>query len=567
MKLKKLVWSLAAAFGIAGATAASAEEVSAEQVQALLQRLEQAEREIRDLKSAAPAPAAENPFRTLRSSSGPPASFNATAFQQEASPSDQGVADQALRIAPEGQGAAEAERRQADFDARLLDLEKRWSSLDGDERIDAITDEFEDFGDRIKDLEQEQIDFVKRGTSRATAQLFGRLHADYLAYPVSDEGANQYENGDPAVSAQDRFTFRRLRIGVKGDIRDNMFYKLETEFADPNDFEFRDLYAGWRDVPFFQSIVLGNHKRPYGLDHLNSSRYNVFIGRPYVIEAFNEDARRLGISSNGVSEDLGWNWRYGVWNLERIQDDGTYNGDAYQMQVAGRLARTYWYDEASGGRGYGHWAISGTVADPDETGGPLNRNEARFRTRPEARTTSRWLNTGRIPDVERFSILGLEHVLNIGAFQWTSEIQGNWVERNDGSDDAFFWGGYTYVSYFLTGEHMPWSRDSGTLGRPKPFENFFWVDTCDGCRGGGKGAWQVAARLSHLDVNDADILGGEGTSLTLGLNWYYNTNASLQFNYIWGYIDDASIVDSDYVPGNAADSDYQLATARFRLDF
>ncbi len=322
-----------------------------------------------------------------------------------------------------------------------------------------------------------------------------------------------------------------------------MYYKMETEFANVNDFEIRDTYFGFRNLPFLQSLTIGNQKRPFGLDHLNSSRYNVFIARPDVVEAFNEDARRLGIASYGVSDDLRYNWRYGVWNLERIQDDGIYIGDSYQLQAAGRLATTYWWDEPSEGRGYGHFAVSGAVADPDETGGPQNNNEARFRTRPEARTAKRWLNTGRIDDVERFDILGLEHVFNYGALQWTSEVQGLWNNRNDGSEDADFWGGYTYVSYFLTGEHLPWSRESGTLGRVKPHENFFLVNACDGERGGGWGAWQVAARYSHIDLNDADVFGGESDSVTLGLNWYWNQNANMQFNYVIGRINDSAVVD------------------------
>ena len=547
-----------AVFGSAaiGTTAASADEPVSADVQALIERLERAEAEIQTLRSQV------NPPARVRLSEGAGSPYTPV-YYQEASPTDQGVADQALRTAPEGRAAAERREFDDQLDTRLRELEDRWSKLESGERFDALSEEFENFADRIDDLEEGQLGRVRRGTSNATAQLFGRLHGDWVAFPDADPAIDVFEGEDP----QDRFVLRRARIGVKGDIRDNMFYKLETEFANPNNFEFRDLYFGFRDVPVFQSVVIGNHKRPYGLDHLNSSRYNVFIGRPFVIESFNEDARRLGVSANGVSEDLGWNWRYGVWNLERIQDDGNYTGDAYQGQIAGRLARTYWWDEASDGRGYGHWAIAGTVADPDETGGPQNANEARFRTRPEARTRDRWLNTGRIADVERFSILGFEHVLNYGAFQWTSEIQGNWANRNDGSDDTFFWGGYTYVSYFLTGEHMPWSRDSGTLGRPKPLENFFWVDTCDGCRGGGLGAWQVAARYSYLDMNDADVFGGVGRSLTLGLNWYWNTNASMQFNYIFGDITNAAVANSAGNSGTPLTGEYEIATVRMRIDF
>ena len=72
-----------------------------------------------------------------------------------------------------------------------------------------------------------------------------------------------------------------------------MNYKIEMEFAGGNKSEFRDAYLGWKNLPKIGKLQLGNQKRPYGLDHLNSSRYNVFLERPFVIESFNQDARRL----------------------------------------------------------------------------------------------------------------------------------------------------------------------------------------------------------------------------------------------------------------------------------
>ena len=568
----------------APAAALAEAAVSAADFASLVERLDWAEAEVRTLRTRldAPAPFAGPSFTeplaepsVARESAAQPSPFRVAPFRQsedggeltsaplfrpiarqvDNAPTDQGVADQALRTrVDENDAAAEG------FDTRLRSLE---DLFDNQEKADALTDRFETLTDRLDGVEGGLSEFVTRGTSNSTVELFGRLHADYYAFPNADAAAARFEGENP----QDRFLFRRLRIGVKGDVRTNMFYKMETEFASVNDFEIRDVYFGFRDLPVIQTLTIGNQKRPYGLDHLNSSRYNVFIARPNVIEAFNEDTRRLGIASYGVSEDLRYNWRYGVWNLERIQDDGIYIGDAYQLQAAGRLATTYWWDEVSDGRGYGHFAISGTVADPDETGGPQNNNEARFRTRPEARTGNRWLNTGRIDDVERFRLLGLEHVINYGPVQWVSEVQGLWNNRNDGSEDADFWGAYTYVSYFLTGEHMPWSRESGTLGRIKPHEDFFLVDTCDGGVGGGWGAWQIAARYSYLDLNDADIFGGEADSLTLGLNWYWNDNAGMQFNYVRGNIRDSAVVDGVGGAGVPIDSRYDILGMRFRLDF
>ena len=181
-----------------------------------------------------------------------------------------------------------------------------------------------------------------------------------------------------------------------------------------------------------QTLLIGNQKRPYGLDHLNSSRYNVFLERPFIIESFNEDARRIGVASYGVSDDQSWNWRYGVYNMEKAHPDGQYVGDHYQLEVAGRLANTAWYDECTDGRSYMHWAVSGTIAHPDGTGGPTNSNESRFHTRPEARTSRRWLNTGRIAGANTYGLLGLEGVVNLGPTQVVAEWQNIRLDRTTG---------------------------------------------------------------------------------------------------------------------------------------
>lgn len=536
----------AALFGVVsvGAVTGQADEptpaYTSEQINAILERLEKAEAEIAEIREEEAATQSIYAPDPSVFAAGPSTPIP-VAFDDETEP----TADEAVL-------------------ERLAALEEHWESLDYDalsERLDGYDDEF----DSIAKFHKSGV--VIPGTSNTTMKLSGRIHLDYWTYPNDDAGANTFENGNPATSVQDRFTFRRIRLGAGGDIKDNMFYKFETEFADPNDFEFRDVYFGFKDVPYLNTVIIGNHKRPFGLDHLNSSRYNIFIERPFVIESFNEDARRLGISSNGVSDDEAWNWRFGVWNLERIQDDGQFYGDEYQLQVAGRLANTYWWDECSGGRGYAHWAISGSVANPDDNGGPRNNNEARFRTRPESRSASRWLNTGRIANMRHFEILGLEHVYNYGPLQWVSELQGLWGSRDAGSQDVFFYGGYTYVSYFLTGEHMPWDRKTGTLGRIKPYENYFHVRNCDGCSDKGWGAWQVAARYSYLDMNDADIFGGIGESITLSLVWYMNQTASLQFNYIHGMINNAAVNNGAGGTGVPLDSNYDILGARFRVDF
>ena len=466
--------------------------------------------------------------------------------------------------------AAPAEEASHDATGDDTESEDTESQDDKDPKTETdLADRFKELDKRFEALE-ESIDevaetagnnsIVVSGSSKSTMKVSGRVHLDAWGFD-SDGGKEQaaLQGFNDGLEPQNRLGFRRLRFGVKGKVNDNMIYKIELELASGNDSEFRDAYLGWTNLPVLQQVLLGNQKRPYGLDHLNSSRFNVFIERPYVIEGFNQDARRLGVQSYGVSEDLAWNWRYGVFNQRNLQGLGNYVDDHLQLEIAGRLANTIWYDEISGGRGYAHWGVSGTHAD--STDDTVNGNEARFRTRPEARSSNRWLNTGRIAGADHYEMLGFEGVVNVGAVQVVGEYQSTWVSRDAGFEDTRFDGGYVYASYFLTGEHMPWNRKSGTVGRIVPFQNFWIVDRCDGCRDAGWGAWQVAARYSVADFSDQEILGGEGESMTLGLNWYWNPNARMQFNYIHGKISNRDV---GLGPQTA---DYDIYGARFMIDF
>ena len=167
---------------------------------------------------------------------------------------------------------------------------------------------------------------------------------------------------------------------------------------------------------------------------------------------------------------------------------------------------------------------------------------------------------------QAFQILGLESVFNVGSWQITGEFMNLWLQRsNEVGSDLFLHGGYVFVSYFLTGEHLPWNRQLGILGRVQPLEDFFLVSTCRNQAGFGRGAWQVALRLSYADLTDANILGGIGQSATLALNWYWNAHSRLQFNYTVGRIDDRFVANA---PDEGVESgDYQLLGMRFMIDF
>jgi phosphate-selective porin OprO/OprP len=44
--------------------------------------------------------------------------------------------------------------------------------------------------------------------------------------------------------------------------------------------------------------------------------------------------------------------------------------------------------------------------------------------------------------------------------------------------------------------------------------------------------WQLGLRVDGANLNDGAIKGGQGTNLTLGVNWYWRSNAKFMLNYV-----------------------------------
>jgi len=425
--------------------------------------------------------------------------------------------------------------------------------------------DFTGMSERIKALEKAQkaeSDAAKKKKAddalKPTWKIAARIHTDFVAFPDVDPAVGLLEDADG--SPNDRVLFRRVRLGVGGEIPDNMVYKLDIDFNQPQTPQFKDVYFGWTELPLLHTVLVGMQKRPYGLDHLNSSNANIFMERPVVIEAFNQDARRWGITSNGVSENERFNWRYGGFmsrDLQTLGTDLTSLNESYQAEFAGRMASTFWYDEASGGRYYGHAAVAGRWGNAD--GLDPASNVANFQSRPEIRTNDRWINTGAIAGADGYGLLAFENLINWGSLSVTSEYQTSSVSRGALSD-LQFWGAYTQIGWVVTGEHHGWDRKTGTLKPLQPFENFWIVDRARGGRSAGWGALEVAARFSYADFTDGPIYGGESAIATLGLQWFWNANCRMQANYLIGNMDQRFNNNNLAQPRNG---DYEVAGIRW----
>ena len=105
-----------------------------------------------------------------------------------------------------------------------------------------------------------------------------------------------------------------------------------------------------------------------------------------------------------------------------------------------------------------------------------------------------------------------------------------------------FNGGYVQVAYTLTGENRAYDKKSGCLSRyyfgtQGPYENAFVVRDEAGGFCWGRGAWEVAARYTYTDLNsgvgNTAVQGGIMDGFGIALNWYLNTNLTVNTEWIW----------------------------------
>ena len=101
--------------------------------------------------------------------------------------------------------------------------------------------------------------------------------------------------------------------------------------------------------------------------------------------------------------------------------------------------------------------------------------------------------------------------------------------------DPTFGAYYAQASWLLTGESRRYDMASAAFQSPRPAKPF--------TAAGGLGAWELALRYSHVDLNYHEglpgtaafadtVRGGEQSIWTFGINWYINTNLRLLFNYL-----------------------------------
>ncbi len=306
--------------------------------------------------------------------------------------------------------------------------------------------------------------------------------------------------------------FRRARLYISGTTYDRIIFKAQYDFAG-GDADFKDMFIGLKKLPVVDWLKVGHFKEPFSLEELTSSKYITFMERS-LPNAF-VPGRNTGIAVHSAALNDRLTWTVGAFlDTNGYGDEG---GTRNSFAVTGRVTGLPWY----GGKDkLLHLGLAYSYRDAvDDT--------VSFDASPEAHLAPDFVDTGDIA-ADWGNRVGLEAAYVNGPFSLQGEYISTAVDAT-GAPDPDFSGYYAYASYFLTGEHRPYSpKKLFKFGRVKPNVNF---------GKGGMGAWELGVRFSHLDLDDEAVTGGEVDDITLGLNWYLNPNMRSMLNYIRSDLD------------------------------
>ena len=307
----------------------------------------------------------------------------------------------------------------------------------------------------------------------------------------------------------------QARLTLLGWFFDKGMFKLQLEFAEQ--FQIKDSWFQFNPLPYVGEITLGNMKEPFSLDNLISSAHQTFMTTALPVLAFSP-GRNIGFKAHNTGLDGHMTWAVGgFWNTGSYSDFAGAK-DAFSnsigFDITGRV--TYLPENDHGGANLTHLGLSLSLQS--------YTSEVQVRAVPETALIDSYFADTGLFQPERAAVLALEF----------AQVRGPWSVQGEAMLSAMqapslgnpvLSGFYAFGSYVLSGEHRLYDPSKGVFDGVIPRHDFSLAN-------GTWGAWEVALRLSTLNLDSKTLSGGRQRDLTAGLNWYLNPNTRLMLNYV-----------------------------------
>ena len=360
---------------------------------------------------------------------------------------------------------------------------------------------------------------------------------------------------------------RRARIGVIGKFMGDWNYALIYDFAGSSDGFGGTASAGGVPVGFLPggglsgienaylsytgfkpfggklAIEGGYMDIPYTLDEAMSSNDTLFMERS------SSQVIATNIAANDARSTFGMRWyddrlwagayatgptTGAIHSASSINPNGT----TEQFGATGRVAAQIASGRDVYGRDYSlHLGGDAEFLITPQHNLVTNVQSLTLSDRPELRIDpTAIVSTGALPGVSGAQVYSAEAAGNYGPAYFQGEYFWYNVDRNNlpGLTNVKFQGGYAEAAFALTGETRAYEPSSSSYKGIIPANPFSLT-------GSGWGAWEIAGRISTIDLNDQlatanGVAGGRQTVYTAGLNWYVNRNVRFMLNYLHGDI-------------------------------
>jgi len=335
---------------------------------------------------------------------------------------------------------------------------------------------------------------------------------------------------------------RRLRLSLLADFYERVDVKFEMELSDRP--TLTDGYIELKKIPYVGHFRVGHSKEPFSLEELASSNNITFMERSLPTDVF-APSRNFGFELYNTALKERFTWALGgFWDTAPVDDRTSLKdaiADASGYNVTARATVLPWFADL--GRKLVHLGLCYSHKSRwDDNIGLATCSESDL-------IEDRLVDTGKFP-ADDADLLDTELALVYGHFSLQAEF---FQELTAGAEAHLFRGYYVYLSYFLTGECRPYDKSQGIFSTLKPRNDFK-------PSAGQWGAWELAVRHSHVDLNDGDVKGGKESNFTAGLNWYLNANVRLMLNYVRAEINDRA---SPEIKDGIAD----IVQGRFQIFF
>jgi phosphate-selective porin OprO and OprP len=437
--------------------------------------------------------------------------------------------------------------------AAVLSIFGTGSSLRGDDAADTIKDlrkHIEELDQKVRILERKgeldneaSAEKAKTATSvSAGANGFSIRSADtnfvlkLRGYLQAD--ARFYADDHSAGTANDTFLMRRVRPILEGTVFEKYDFRLMLDFGSgvtasaANNSYVQDAYLNARFLPQLQ-VQFGKFKEPVDWERLQSGANLLFVERGYPTQlAPNRDVGlQLHGDFGGAAGSSVLHYAVGAFNGVADGGSGDIETADDEKDVAARIfAHPFKNTKIDALKGLG-LGVAGTYGDQD---GALRSftsiGQQRFFAYRTSATPATAPNVVANGTHWRLAPQGYYYFGPFGLFGEyiisNQEVQQAGAGAGAGSfADLRHTAWQVAASYFLTGEENSFKA----VTPKKPF----------GPANGGWGAWEIAARVGELDVDDDafPIYASPASSATkafswgLGLNWHLNKNVKVNLNY------------------------------------